>query len=849
MTKCPTCGNQLENPERPCPVCLLRYAAEDTMNGENNDRESPGYHHEPEISLVQAAFPELEILEKIGSGGMGTVFKAFQPKLDRFVALKILYTELAEKPAFAERFAREGKLLARLSHQNIVTIYDYGKSSPTEVAGFFYLMMEYVDGVNLRQAMRGEKFSPEQAFSIVPKICEALQYAHDEGVLHRDIKPENILLDTKGRIKIADFGIGKLQRDSETPDAPGPENEATDIELRTNSGAVLGTLRYMAPEQLRSPDKVDHRADIYSLGVVFYELLTGELPQRPIRLPSEKSAVDKEVDGIVLKAMDNERTRRHNSASEMKTEIETAASRFSERPKDIVPSTPPSSGKTPRGPILALVLVIASITGLFVVQSRYAPFFSDYRAMENQIDSLVSMRYRVDMSVRNQKNVLESESEQDDEIDREVAAIKYEKLEKWSTETKNREVALKENMKRWKSDHIQSWRMLLFWLPIGLSLLMGGCTVYGFMYLRNLRTKTEKPGIMPLIFAVAGFVFFAPMTMFFINVTFTSLFNIAGNLEMMTLAWFAMPVFFASLLLSLFVAILLIRFLITATRTPESGTVHYSRAYAALGVVLAGILLPVVAAFSLISTMHAERSMYYSFNSYDGNMAEEFMRRADVISKEVDDEIFRKIGSLETRHKNLAETRKTKLSEFEKRQNEMRGSSPEIIDTDDLRRIIETFNVELAEIDAEGNSIISDIKRYDQAIRDSDYDYRNMRDFFMHSYRNYDRSWSPSKSGVNIISVIIGAICCAAAGIGMAADYLFRHRRIKGLKGRIPAVIATVIVPVGLLVFGIFVLIAWLSTLNGQTAIAVSIGILSLVILALGTAGLIGLFWTRSRPR
>src|SRR5205807_10473565 len=162
------------------------------------------------------------------------------PKLERFVALKILPQSLACDPAFAERFAREGRVLARLNHPNIVTVYDFGQAN-----GFFYLLMEFVDGVNLRQAMKVGRFSPAQALTVVPKICEALQFAHNEGILHRDIKPENILLDTRGRVKIADFGIAKLL------------GEARETGTLTGSGATLGTPRYMAPEQFEKPGEVD----------------------------------------------------------------------------------------------------------------------------------------------------------------------------------------------------------------------------------------------------------------------------------------------------------------------------------------------------------------------------------------------------------------------------------------------------------------------------------------------------------------------------------------------------------------------------------------------------------------
>ncbi len=278
----------------------------------------------PTIAEVSAAFPQLEILSLIGQGGMGWVFKARQPKLNRIVALKLLPASLAERDAaFAGRFEREGQLLARLHHPNIVAVHDSGAAG-----GFFYLLMEFVEGVNLRQAMRSSRFTPAQALAIVPHICDALQFAHDEGVLHRDIKPENILLDGKGRVKLADFGIAKLVG------AEGTEGTASftslesleSLESLTQTGTTLGTPNYMAPEQRDTPADVDNRADIYSLGVVFYELLTGELPSGSLPKPSAKSTADPRVDAIVQQALEKERCNRQESATEMKTQVEGVAS-------------------------------------------------------------------------------------------------------------------------------------------------------------------------------------------------------------------------------------------------------------------------------------------------------------------------------------------------------------------------------------------------------------------------------------------------------------------------------------------------------------------------------------------
>ena len=199
----------------------------------------------PSVEDIGKLFPQLEVVELLGRGGMGAVYKARQPRLDRFVALKILAPEKQSDPQFAERFEREARTLASLAHPNIVAIYDFG-----EALGHFYLMMEFVDGMTLRQLLQAGKLSPDEVLGIVPKICDALQFAHERGVIHRDIKPENILLNRQGQVKIADFGIAKILE-------LGPG----DLSL-TGAQDVVGTPHYMAPEQVEKPQSVDSRADI-----------------------------------------------------------------------------------------------------------------------------------------------------------------------------------------------------------------------------------------------------------------------------------------------------------------------------------------------------------------------------------------------------------------------------------------------------------------------------------------------------------------------------------------------------------------------------------------------------------
>jgi tRNA A-37 threonylcarbamoyl transferase component Bud32 len=264
---------------------------------------------------LAALFPHLQLLELLGQGGMGAVYKARQTHLERLVAVKILPPEISEDAAFVERFTREARALARLNHPHIIGIHDFGRAG-----GYCYFVMEYVDGVNLRQAMAAGGLKPVEALRIVPQICDALQFAHEEGIVHRDIKPENILLDSRGRVKIADFGLAKLL---------GKTPEDTSL---TGTRQAMGTLHYMAPEQVAGARNVDHRADIYSLGVTFYEMLTGELPLGRFPPPSKKVPVDVRLDEVVLRSLEREPAQRYQHASEVKTDVEEIASGCKEPP-------------------------------------------------------------------------------------------------------------------------------------------------------------------------------------------------------------------------------------------------------------------------------------------------------------------------------------------------------------------------------------------------------------------------------------------------------------------------------------------------------------------------------------
>lgn len=256
---------------------------------------------------------DYEILEEIGRGGMGVVYKARHANLQRIVALKILPEHLAENDSFVARFQREARTLAKLNHPGIVMVYDLGRTDD----GQLYFAMEYVEGTNLRQIMRQPGLDPDQALAIISEICDGLQAAHREGVIHRDIKPENILITTAGHAKLADFGLARPEKD-----------EAISL---TATNAVLGTPDYMSPEQRNGEE--DERTDVFSLGVVFYEMLTGRAPRGAFDPPSCDVQVDVRLDEVVLKALQQKPDRRYQHVDELKTDVDRIRTTSSDKEK------------------------------------------------------------------------------------------------------------------------------------------------------------------------------------------------------------------------------------------------------------------------------------------------------------------------------------------------------------------------------------------------------------------------------------------------------------------------------------------------------------------------------------
>lgn len=253
----------------------------------------------PAIEDIAAQMPQLEVLEYLGHGGMGAVYRGRQRLLDRPVAIKILRPDLCRDHDLRERFLQEARTLARLRHPYVVTIHDIGVTDE-----FIFLVMEYVAGVNLRQRIADQSLSERDALNIIPQVSEALGHAHSTKIVHRDIKPENILIDETGRVRLVDFGLATWLS------AHGVEEQR-----------IVGTLGYIAPEQIFAPASVDHRADIYSLGVVFHEVLTGKRPLPNSAAPSTIAGTDRRLDPIVKRATESDRELRYQQAQHLTADV------------------------------------------------------------------------------------------------------------------------------------------------------------------------------------------------------------------------------------------------------------------------------------------------------------------------------------------------------------------------------------------------------------------------------------------------------------------------------------------------------------------------------------------------
>ncbi len=324
MINCPACSTSIDEKllpshERTCPHC-----------GEDLKDTAIGGMNSPTENTKLIATPQLRgitIIRQIGEGGMGCVWEAEQRSLGRKVAVKALSPSLASNPHFMSRFRQEARVLGKLSHPSIVAVYDL-----IEEGHDCCIIMEYIEGprggepVDIKSLMHTEGLQVAGVKQLITQVLRALHVAHGRGIIHRDVKPSNIMVDANFQAKVVDFGIAALQ--------------ATSDERRlTVAGGTMGTLDYMAPEQLSDAKSVDARADIYSSGVVLYEMLTGKLPRGAFSPPSVVvSGLSEAWDTVVMKALAPERKDRFASADEMADAIATI--RVDESETTIVPATP-----------------------------------------------------------------------------------------------------------------------------------------------------------------------------------------------------------------------------------------------------------------------------------------------------------------------------------------------------------------------------------------------------------------------------------------------------------------------------------------------------------------------------
>ncbi len=346
------------------------------MSTASSSSKPSGQWQPPTLEEMQAMLPQYQFVSLLGRGGMGAVYKAVQVSLDRAVAIKVLPVDLIDDSdaQFSERFKNEARTMAKMNHPAIVNVYDFGETQ----TGLLYIVMEFIDGTDVAKMISSQGKLPEDyALSITAHVCDALSYAHRHGIIHRDIKPANILINMEGAVKVADFGLAKA-------------SDAGQSGL-TKTNMAMGTPDFVAPEALIPGVPLDGRADLYAIGVMLYQMLTGEIPRGLWTLPGMKLGTDPRFDAIISKAMQTDRDHRYQSAADLRRDLDTiltlpraaliaqqqaaaeAAARATQAQKQQAPTKAGQGAAIakkkpfPLGPVLGITASLALVAGLYVM--------------------------------------------------------------------------------------------------------------------------------------------------------------------------------------------------------------------------------------------------------------------------------------------------------------------------------------------------------------------------------------------------------------------------------------------------------------------------------------------------